>query len=48
MCGVKANVNVLGANDKVTKKDCDNLKGNEVTSIVRWAQEAGEFKKKQN
>ena len=41
MCGVKSNVGTLGVNHKVQMKDCASVKGNEVTSIVKWAQLAG-------
>lgn len=42
LCGVKANEGTLGVSAGVTRDRCNTTKGQEVTSILRWAKEAGE------
>lgn len=43
MCGVKANEGTVGVSANVTQKDCDAMlyKKNQVSSISKWAQDAG-------
>lgn len=41
LCGVKANEGTLGVSAGVTRDHCNTTKGQEVTSILRWAKEAG-------
>ncbi|NXM90848.1 PPBT protein, partial [Oenanthe oenanthe] len=41
LCGVKANEGTLGVSAGVTRDRCNTTKGQEVTSILRWAKEAG-------
>ncbi|NWX58649.1 PPBT protein, partial [Promerops cafer] len=41
LCGVKANEGTLGVSAAVTRDRCNTTKGQEVTSILRWAKEAG-------
>ena len=43
MCGVKTNKEVLGvtANVKVNETDCDVIKENSVSSILKWALDSG-------
>ncbi|NWH97971.1 PPBT protein, partial [Tichodroma muraria] len=40
LCGVKANEGTLGVSAGVTRDLCNTTKGQEVTSILRWAKEA--------
>ncbi|NWZ87339.1 PPBT protein, partial [Poecile atricapillus] len=40
LCGVKANEGTLGVSAGVTRDRCNTTKGQEVTSILRWAKEA--------
>lgn len=42
LCGVKANEGTLGVSAGVTRDRCNTTKGQEVTSILRWAKDAGE------
>lgn len=42
LCGVKANEGTLGVSAGVTRDRCNTTKGQEVTSILHWAKEAGE------
>ncbi|XP_077167668.1 alkaline phosphatase, tissue-nonspecific isozyme [Paroedura picta] len=41
LCGVKANEGTVGVSAAVTRSQCNTTEGNEVTSILRWAKEAG-------
>lgn len=42
LCGVKANEGTLGVSAAVTRSFCNTTRDNEVTSILKWAKEAGE------
>lgn len=42
LCGVKANEGTVGVSAGVTRDRCNTTKGQEVTSILRWAKDAGE------
>ena len=39
--GTKTNSHMLGVSGRAKMNDCDSLFGNELTSILDWAQEAG-------
>ncbi|GAB6031845.1 hypothetical protein CHUAL_010245 [Chamberlinius hualienensis] len=41
LCGVKAKYETIGVSAKVIHKNCDSVFGNEVTSILQWAQMEG-------
>ncbi|NXY79677.1 PPBT protein, partial [Glareola pratincola] len=41
LCGVKANEGTVGVSAGVTRDRCNTTKGQEVTSILRWAKDAG-------
>uniref|UniRef100_A0A3Q3AU42 Alkaline phosphatase n=1 Tax=Kryptolebias marmoratus TaxID=37003 RepID=A0A3Q3AU42_KRYMA len=41
LCGVKTNLNVIGVNAAARNGVCRTQKGNEVTSILKWAKDAG-------
>ncbi|NXK80239.1 PPBT protein, partial [Amazona guildingii] len=41
LCGVKANEGTVGVSASVTRDRCNTTKGQEVTSILRWAKDAG-------
>ncbi|XP_066492925.1 alkaline phosphatase, tissue-nonspecific isozyme [Tiliqua scincoides] len=41
LCGVKANEGTLGVSAAVMRSHCNTTKDNEVTSILKWAKEAG-------
>ncbi|KAJ7998641.1 hypothetical protein DPEC_G00206990 [Dallia pectoralis] len=41
LCGVKANEGTVGVSAAAIRSQCNTTKGNEVTSILRWAKEAG-------
>uniref|UniRef100_A0A7N5ZRJ3 Alkaline phosphatase n=1 Tax=Anabas testudineus TaxID=64144 RepID=A0A7N5ZRJ3_ANATE len=41
LCGVKANEGTVGVNAAAVRSQCNTTKGNEVTSILRWAKDAG-------
>uniref|UniRef100_F7EGD2 Alkaline phosphatase n=1 Tax=Monodelphis domestica TaxID=13616 RepID=F7EGD2_MONDO len=41
LCGVKSNEGTVGVSAAVTRSQCNTTKGNEVTSILRWAKDAG-------
>uniref|UniRef100_A0A6I8NDH4 Alkaline phosphatase n=1 Tax=Ornithorhynchus anatinus TaxID=9258 RepID=A0A6I8NDH4_ORNAN len=41
LCGVKANEGTVGVSAAVTRSQCNTTQGNEVTSILRWAKDAG-------
>ncbi|KAM4016694.1 LOW QUALITY PROTEIN: alkaline phosphatase, tissue-nonspecific isozyme [Anomaloglossus baeobatrachus] len=41
LCGVKANEGTVGVNAAAVRGLCNTTKGNEVTSILKWAKDAG-------
>ncbi|NXF56324.1 PPBT protein, partial [Oceanites oceanicus] len=41
LCGVKANEGTVGVTAGVTRDRCNTTKGQEVTSILRWAKDGG-------
>ncbi|XP_005988748.2 alkaline phosphatase, tissue-nonspecific isozyme [Latimeria chalumnae] len=41
LCGVKANEGTLGVTAATVRGQCNTTTGNEVTSILRWAKDAG-------
>ncbi|CAK6960958.1 alkaline phosphatase%2C tissue-nonspecific isozyme [Scomber scombrus] len=41
LCGVKANEGTVGVSAAAVRSQCNTTMGNEVTSILRWAKEAG-------
>ncbi|XP_041946167.1 alkaline phosphatase, tissue-nonspecific isozyme [Alosa sapidissima] len=41
LCGVKANEGTLGVSAAAVRSQCNTTQGNEVTSILRWAKDAG-------
>ncbi|XP_062872596.1 alkaline phosphatase, tissue-nonspecific isozyme [Trichomycterus rosablanca] len=41
LCGVKSNLNVVGVSAAARNGVCRSQKGNEVTSILKWAKDAG-------
>ncbi|XP_022077995.2 alkaline phosphatase, tissue-nonspecific isozyme [Acanthochromis polyacanthus] len=41
LCGVKTNLNVIGLSGAARNGICKTQKGNEVTSILKWAKDAG-------
>ncbi|XP_029006222.1 alkaline phosphatase, tissue-nonspecific isozyme [Betta splendens] len=41
LCGVKANEGTVGVNAAAVRSQCNTTRGNEVTSILRWAKDAG-------
>uniref|UniRef100_A0A669QLR0 Alkaline phosphatase n=2 Tax=Phasianus colchicus TaxID=9054 RepID=A0A669QLR0_PHACC len=41
LCGVKANEGTVGVSASVTRDRCNTTKGQEVTSILRWAKDEG-------
>lgn len=41
LCGVKANEGTVGVNAAAVRSQCNTTEGNEVTSILRWAKDAG-------
>ncbi|KAL2090481.1 hypothetical protein ACEWY4_012744 [Coilia grayii] len=41
LCGIKANEGTVGVSAAATKSQCNTTQGNEVTSILRWAKDAG-------
>ncbi|KAI4878349.1 hypothetical protein NFI96_033698 [Prochilodus magdalenae] len=41
LCGVKANEGTLGVSAAAVRGQCNTTQGNEVTSILRWAKDAG-------
>lgn len=47
LCGVKANEGTVGVSAAAVRSQCNTTKGNEVTSILKWAQDAGRNLKKQ-
>ena len=45
LCGVKANEGTVGVSAATQRSQCNTTQGNEVTSILRWAKDAGEWGK---
>lgn len=43
LCGVKANEGTVGVSAATQRSHCNTTQGNEVTSILRWAKDAGEW-----
>lgn len=43
LCGVKANEGTVGVSAATQRTQCNTTAGNEVTSILRWAKDAGEW-----
>lgn len=43
LCGVKANEGTVGVSAATQRTQCNTTQGNEVTSILRWAKDAGEW-----
>uniref|UniRef100_A0A8C2SDP1 Alkaline phosphatase n=1 Tax=Capra hircus TaxID=9925 RepID=A0A8C2SDP1_CAPHI len=41
LCGVKANEGTVGVSAATQRSQCNTTQGNEVTSILRWAKDAG-------
>lgn len=41
LCGVKANEGTVGVSAAAVRARCNTTKGNEVTSILKWAKDAG-------
>ncbi|XP_011356324.1 alkaline phosphatase, tissue-nonspecific isozyme [Pteropus vampyrus] len=41
LCGVKANEGTVGVSAATQRSHCNTTQGNEVTSILRWAKDAG-------
>ncbi|KAM8927900.1 alkaline phosphatase-like [Pelodytes ibericus] len=41
LCGVKTNAGTLGVSAATIRGDCRSSKGNEVSSIMKWAKDAG-------
>ncbi|XP_029531842.1 alkaline phosphatase-like [Oncorhynchus nerka] len=41
LCGVKANEGTVGVSASAVRSQCNTTQGNEVTSILKWAKEAG-------
>ncbi|KAK5868231.1 hypothetical protein PBY51_009263 [Eleginops maclovinus] len=41
LCGVKTNLNTIGVSAAARNGACKTQKGNEVTSILKWAKDAG-------
>ncbi|KAI1890559.1 hypothetical protein AGOR_G00154930 [Albula goreensis] len=41
LCGVKANEGTVGVTAAAVRSQCNTTSGNEVTSILRWAKDAG-------
>lgn len=44
LCGVKANEGTVGVTAAAVRAQCNTTKGNEVTSILKWAKDAGRSK----
>lgn len=42
LCGVKANEGTVGVSAATQRSHCNTTQGNEVTSVLRWAKDAGE------
>lgn len=43
LCGVKANEGTVGVSAAAVRSHCNSTKGNEVTSILKWAKDAGRW-----
>ncbi len=43
LCGVKANEGTVGVSAAAVKSQCNTTQGNEVTSILKWAKNAGKM-----
>lgn len=43
LCGVKANEGTVGVNAASVRGQCNTTKGNEVSSILKWAKDAGKL-----
>ncbi|KAG7274917.1 hypothetical protein CRUP_036810 [Coryphaenoides rupestris] len=41
LCGVKANEGTVGVSAGAVRSQCNSTRGNEVTSILKWAKDAG-------
>lgn len=41
LCGVKANEGTVGVTAAAIRGQCNTTQGNEVTSILKWAKDAG-------
>ncbi|XP_068599095.1 alkaline phosphatase, tissue-nonspecific isozyme [Brachionichthys hirsutus] len=41
LCGVKANEGTVGVSASAVRSQCNTTQGNEVTSILKWAKDAG-------
>ncbi|CAL9704628.1 unnamed protein product [Knipowitschia caucasica] len=41
LCGVKANEGTVGVSAAAVRSDCNTTEGNQVTSILKWAKDAG-------
>ncbi|XP_068171727.1 alkaline phosphatase, tissue-nonspecific isozyme isoform X2 [Antennarius striatus] len=41
LCGVKANEGTVGVSASAVRSQCNTTRGNEVTSILKWAKDAG-------
>lgn len=41
LCGVKANEGTVGVSAAAVRSQCNTTQGNEVTSILKWAKDAG-------
>ncbi|RXN19850.1 alkaline tissue-nonspecific isozyme [Labeo rohita] len=41
LCGVKANEGTVGVSAAAVRSQCNTTRGNEVTSILKWAKDAG-------
>ncbi|KAL4601464.1 alkaline phosphatase-like isoform X1 [Arapaima gigas] len=48
LCGVKANWGTVGVNAAAVRNQCNTTAGNEVTSILKWAKDAGVVNKVQS
>ena len=42
LCGVKTNEGTVGVSAAAVRAQCNTTQGNEVTSILKWAKDAGE------
>lgn len=46
LCGVKANEGTVGVSAAAVRGHCNTTQGNEVTSILKWAKDAGVCQRK--
>lgn len=44
LCGVKANEGTVGVSAAAVRSQCNTTQGNEVTSILKWAKDAGKIR----